>query len=101
MNYIISENRLSHFIERYLDNFVKSKVFRTIDPYIVVSEINPDDDNNFIDFMEHDRIDGRLWINKLFLESFMKLFAMDKQSSQKFISDWFSDRYGVQVKFVE
>ena len=85
---------------KYLNNFVDSKLAYTHDPYLIVT-LPVQGDDEFEDYMEWDRLDGRLWINKYFLEGFMKLFAIEKTAAQQFISDWFSKRFDVEVKFVE
>ena len=102
MKYIISENRLSEFINSYLDTFVSNKAVNYVDPFIIISQQNQGDDENWADYMEHDHIDGRLWINKDFLKGFMDLFGFrDRESAQDFIKNWFENKFEIEVKFVE
>lgn len=101
MKYIISEARLHDFIYRYLETFLESKIILRVDPYIGIEGPEIDDYSGSPQYMEYDHTDGRFWINKSFLESFMKLFAIDKKTAQNFISGWFSDKFDVEIKFVE
>lgn len=102
MKYIISENRLTEFIRNYLETFVANKVVVNTDSFVVISEPVYGDEENWADYMEYDHTDGRLWINRSFLENFMNLFGFsDKKSAQDFIKDWFENKFGVNVKFVE
>lgn len=102
MKYIISENRLSEFINSYLESFVSNKAVTHSDPWIIISQAAQGDDENWDDYMEHDYTDGRLWINKIFLKGFMDLFGFrDKESAQDIIKNWFENKFEVDVKFVE
>lgn len=101
MKYVISENRLTQFMNDYLNTFVDSKVAYTSDPYLIVSQPNQGDDEIWEDYMEWDRIDGRLWINKSFYRNLKDLFGMEDSKLQNFIADWFENRFNVQVKFIQ
>lgn len=100
MKYVISSKRLNEFITRYLDNFTDQNVVMKHDPYIIISEPQVDDDP-YRDWMEHDRLDGRLWINRKFLLAFVDLFGFDVIQAQEIISDWFEKKFNVVVKFQE
>lgn len=102
MKYIISENRLSEFINSYLESFVSNKAVTHSDPWIIISQASQGDDENWADYIEHDYTDGRLWVNKEFLKGFMDLFGFrDKESAQDIIKNWFENKFEVDVKFVE
>lgn len=102
MKYIISENRLSEFINSYLESFLSTKAISHSDPWIIISQAAQGDDEIWADYMEHDYTDGRLWVNKVFLRDFMDLFGFrDKESALSFIKNWFENKFEVEVKFVE
>jgi hypothetical protein len=101
MKYIITESRLTQFMKDYLNSFVDSKVAYTSDPYLIVSEPNQGDDELWEDYMEWDRTDGRLWVNKSLYKNLLDLFAMEENELKKFIVEWFENRFNVQVKFIQ
>ena len=102
MKYTISQLRLHEFMRNYLDSFVEGKDVSYPNPYIIISEPNQDDDDSsWVDYMEYDYTDGRLWINKSFMGSLMDTFAMDKETVEGFLSEWFSNKFEVDIKFVE
>ena len=47
MKYIISESRLSEFMNDYLDSFLEEKIVSRVDHYIVVSD-NVESDKVFV-----------------------------------------------------
>ena len=47
--------------------------------------------------MEYDSEDGRLYIDKNFLDKFTSWFPLDMQQSKSFIKDWFEDIYNVKI----
>lgn len=101
MKYIISESRLNEFINSYLELFVYNKAVTHSDPWIIISQAAQGDDENWADYMEYDYTDGRLWINKSFLQIFTDSFGVDEQHTRQIISDWFSNKFDVEVKFTE
>lgn len=100
MKYVITSKRLNEFITRYLDNFTDQNVVMKHDPYIIISEPQVDDDP-YRDWMEYDRLDARLWINRKFILAFVDLFGFNVIQAQEIISDWFEKRFNVVVKFQE
>lgn len=98
MRYIISESRLNNFIFQYLDNWEETKVSYRNYPWIIIEE--PDDDYAE-QYMELDRTDGRLWINKLIRKDLMNLFNKSEEEINAIVGNWFSDRFEEEVKFVE
>ena len=98
MRYIISESRLNNFIFQYLDNWEETKVSYRNYPWIIIEE--PDDDYAE-QYMELDRTDGRLWINKSIRKDLMNLFNKSEEEINAIVGNWFSDRFEEEVKFVE
>ena len=101
MKYVITESRLSQFIYGYLNTFLENRVVNRVYPYIVISEPISDDNEDWDDMMEFDKIDGRLWVNRRFISNMMDLFGSTKEGTQNYIKDWFENRFEVKVKFVE
>ena len=58
-----------------------------------------DDYDDLEVLMEFDSEDGRLYIDKSFIDTFDKLFPFGK--SQLFIEEWFENKFGVEVKYVK
>ena len=100
MKYIITESRLHDFMTNYLNNMVSNNHEIFMDSFIVISP-RVDEGHEWVDFMEYDYSDGRLWIERDFLSNFGDLFALDKEGSLDFIKKWFEDKFGVDIKYVE
>ena len=100
MKYIISENRLQEFVNSYLDNILDQSVVMRPDPYIIIAEPSVDD-FPYSDWMEYDRLDGRLWINRKFLQRFMDTFGFDAEMSQELIGNWFEGKFDRVIKYKE
>lgn len=56
---------------------------------------------DFFVLMEFDYSDGRLFIDESFLDKFSSMYPLDKEQSGKFISDWFSKSFDVDVMFFD
>ena len=99
MKYVISESRLNRFMKSYLDTFVESNVVVNMDSYIIISQKNNDHivDGEWVDWMEYDHSDGRFWVNKKFLRSFMDLFGLSDGPAMDFLASWFEDKFSVKI----
>jgi hypothetical protein len=99
MNYIITENRIHELKTNFLNGYLGDNVSR-LDTYLLVYNTSNDDDfENLEPFFEYDYSDGRLFINSDIRDNFMSLFGADNSEADEFISDWFSDKFGVTVEF--
>lgn len=100
---IISESRLHEFLTAYLDSFVDTHEVVYHDPYIVISDKDHGDDVKWVDHMEYDHTDGRLWVNRDTLDSIYNSFPFfrDKESFKQFLVKWFENRFEVEVKFIK
>lgn len=104
MRYLISENRLQEIMNYFLDTFLESKTSSQFDNFIVISDIGDFDNENYTypEHMEYDYEDGRLWISIIFLDYFKDTFGIkDSEAAQKYISDWFSNKFGVKINYVQ
>ena len=48
--------------------------------------------------MEYGQDDGKLYIEKSFLDRFSSMYPLNKEKSAEFISNWFSKQFEVDVK---
>jgi hypothetical protein len=99
MKYIISESRLKDFMINYLETLVERMELTKQRDFIVIS--NPIDENNWIDLMEYDYTDGRLWINSSLLKNFCDIFALDTEKAKDFFIKWFENKFEVKINFTE
>jgi hypothetical protein len=51
--------------------------------------------------MEYDFEDFRLYIDSNFVKDFGLTYFPNEDDAQPFIRDWFEDKFGVKVKYVE
>ena len=98
MRYIISESRLNDFIIEYLNDWEQTKLSYRNHPWIIIEEPDMDDAEQY---MELDRTDGRLWINKLTRKHLMDLFNKSKEEIDAIVGQWFEDKFDANVNFVE
>ena len=103
MNYIVTNPQLRKFMTTYLDDFLNHCSVHEVDSYIVVDYNYPEPDEYSVDdvAMEYDSNDGRLYIDKNFLDKFSIWFPLDMEQSKSFIKDWFESVYNVKIKYVE
>ena len=101
MKYIITESRLDKFLAKYLDSWVEDMAVTKSSPFIIISKkISPDEDD-WEDSMEHDFIDGRLWVNRNLQRSLMDLSNKNEDELKEFLKKWFENKYDVDVEYVE
>ena len=99
MNYIITENRIHELKNNFLNGYIGDNVSR-LDTYLLIYNTSNDDDfENLEPFLEYDYSDGRLFINSDIRDNFMSLFGTENSETDEFISDWFSNKFGVTVEF--
>ena len=79
-------------LNRLLDND------RTSDSEFIVIYYNdvPQYEDDII--MEYGQDDGKLYIEKNFLDRFSSMYPLNKKKSAEFISNWFSKEFEVDVK---
>jgi hypothetical protein len=87
----------------YLNDLLNQFNVIEIDRLIVIDYNNPIPDPYSIDdiVMEYDSNNGRLYIDKNFLDKFSIWFPLDMEQSKSFIKDWFESVYNVKIKYVE
>ena len=103
MRYIITESQfkkvrptITDLMVSYLNRILKND--RTSDSeFIVIYYDNVPIYEDAV-ILEYGFEDGRLYIEKDFLDKFSSMFPLNKKESAKFISDWFSKEFEVDVK---
>tara|TARA_R110000868_G_scaffold19520_1_gene83976 strand:- start:57 stop:371 length:315 start_codon:yes stop_codon:yes gene_type:complete len=102
MNYLVTHPQLRKFMTEYLNDFLNHCSVSEFDSFIVIDYNYDEPDEYSIDdiAMEYDSDDGRLYIDKNFLDKFTSWFPLDMQQSKSFIKDWFEDMYNVKIKLV-
>ena len=101
MKIIITENKLRNLQLQYLNNSIGSD--SDFEEFIIVYYPSSDDEDEFMDdvMMEFDHTDGRLYIDKSFLDNFGKVYFPNEDDAGPFIKDWFEYQYGVDIKYME
>ena len=101
MKYIITESRLDEFLTNYLDSWVGGMVVTKSSPFIIISRKISGDEDDWEDSMEHDYIDGRLWVNRNLQRNLMDLSNKNEDELKEFLKKWFENKYDVDVEYVE
>jgi hypothetical protein len=84
----------------YLDDFLNHCSVHEVDSFIVVNYNNPEPEIDDV-VMEYDSSDGRLYVDRSFLKTFVSWFPLDIEQTNSFIKDWFEDTFKVKIKYVE
>lgn len=103
MDYLFTRPQLRKLMIEYLNDFLNHCSVSEYDSFIVV-DYNYDahnwNDNGDDVAMEYDSDDGRLYIDKDFLDKFSIWFPLDMKQSKSFIEDWFENMFNVKIKYV-
>ena len=102
MNYLVTYPQLRKFMTEYLNDLLNQFSVSEIDSFIIIDYNYNEPDEYSIDniAMEYDSDDGRLYIDKNFLDKFSIWFPLDMEQSKSLIKDWFEDMYNVKIKLV-
>jgi hypothetical protein len=100
MKYIIKESKIDMLMTEYLNSWIESKAVSQQSDFILIEGKGVEHDE-WDAFMEYDYSDGRLWVNRNFLNLVTDLFGKNRIETMTFIGKWFEDKFGVEVKFVE
>ena len=99
MKIIITENKLRDLQLQYLNSSIGSE--SNFEEFIIIYHPGTVDEDEFDAMMEYDRTDGRLYIDKSFLDNFGKVYFPNEDDAGPFIKDWFEYQYGVDIKYME
>jgi hypothetical protein len=99
MNYIVPQNRLKNLMTSFLDDKLVGSVSE-VDGFIILYYYDSNDDYYDSEvLMEFDSEDGRLYIDKSFVDTFDSLFPFG--NSQSSIKEWFENTFDVTIEYVE
>jgi len=100
MKIIITENKLRDLQLQYLNGFLGN--ISDFDNFIIIYYPNYGDEYDFESdvLMEYDYDDGRLYIDKTFLNNFAKIYFPNDDDAQPFIKHWFENEFGVDIDFM-
>jgi hypothetical protein len=99
MKIIITENKLRDLQLQYLNSSIGSE--SNFEEFIIIYHPGTVDEDEFDAMMEYDRTDGRLYIDKSFLDNFGKVYFPNEDDAGPFIKDWFEHQYGVDIKYMQ
>jgi hypothetical protein len=100
MKIIITENKLRDLQLQYLNRSIGST--SDYDNFIIIYYPNGhDDDYDSEIMMEYDSEDGRLYIDKSFLDNFAKVYVPKEEDAPFIIKDWFDNYFGVDIKYIQ
>jgi hypothetical protein len=100
MKVIITENKLRDIQLNYLNTMRYD--YSNVDNFIILYYPDNADDYELSDvMMEYDFEDFRLYIDSSFVKDFGLTYFPNEDDTQPFIRDWFEDKFGVKVKYVE
>jgi len=100
MKYIIKESKIDMLMTEYLNSWIESKAVSQQSDFILIEGKGVEHDE-WDALMEYDYSDGRLWVNRNFLNFVTDLFGKNKIETMVFVGKWFENKFGVEVKFVE
>lgn len=84
----------------YLNTWIENKAVSNHLDFILIEEM-ANDDGEWDTNMEYDFSDGRLWINNDFKRFMSDLFAKSVLDIIPFVTDWFEDKFNVEVEYTE
>jgi hypothetical protein len=101
MKVLITENKLHKLQTNHLDNMLRGGVSE-FDNFIIIYYYDTADDYEYSDIlMEYDSEDGRLYVDNKFLKDFSLTYFPNEDEVEPVIKDWFEDKFGVEVKYME
>jgi hypothetical protein len=100
MKVVITENKLRDIQLNYLNTMRYD--YSEFDNFKILYYPDNRDDYELSEvMMEYDFEDFRLYIDSNFVKDFGLTYFPNEDDAQPFIRDWFEDKFGVKVKYVE
>lgn len=100
MKVIITENKLRDIQLNYLNTMRYD--YSNVDNFIILYYPDNADDYELSEvMMEYDFEDFRLYIDSSFVKDFGLTYFPNEDDTQPFIRDWFEEKFGVKVKYME
>jgi len=103
MDFKISRKKLQEVKEKVLNDYITGddKNVEMFENFIVVMDQTQDEFEVYEPFFEYDYEDGRLFVRDDVFQSFQDMFSISENKAIQDISNWFSGKYNVEVKFVD
>ena len=100
MKVLITENKLRDLQLNYLNTMRYD--YADFDNFIILYYPDDRDDYELSEvMMEYDFEDNRLYVDFSFVKDFGLIYFPNADEAQPFIRDWFEDKFGVEVKYME
>jgi len=101
MKIIIKESKIDMLMTEYLNSWVENTSVSNHRDFIIIQQKSNFDEDEWTDWMEYDFTDGRLWINNDFKRFMSDLFAKSVLDIIPFVTEWFEDKFNVEVEYTE
>jgi hypothetical protein len=101
MKIIVKESKIDMLMTEYLDSWVENTTILNYRDFILIQEKDGIDEDDWIDWMEYDLNDGRLWINNIFKKFMYDLFGKSVLDIFPIVTKWFEDKFNVKVEYSE
>ena len=98
MKIIITESqkeKIHNFLNSYLEDALNEGGVSKLDSFIIIWAENDEV------LMEHDSYDGRLFVDKSFINKLKSWSPFNEDELYSIIKYWFSGRFNVKIKYVE
>jgi len=100
MKILITENKLRDIQLNYLNTMRYD--YTEFDNFKILYYPDNADNYELSDvMMEYDFEDFRLYIDSNFVKDFGLIYFSNADDAQPFIRDWFEEKFGVKVKYIE
>jgi hypothetical protein len=101
MKIIVKESKIDMLMTEYLNSWVEETNILNYRDFILIQQKDGIDENDWIDWMEYDFTDGRLWINNIFKKFMSDLFGKSVLDIIPIVTKWFEDKFNVKVEYSE
>jgi len=101
MKIIIKESKIDMLMTEYLNSWVENTTILNYRDFILIQQKDGIDEDDWIDWMEYDFNDGRLWINNIFKKFMSDLFGKSVLDIFPIVTKWFEDKFNVKVEYSE
>lgn len=95
MKVLIKENKLKELSKKYINKELSDLEYYNMDNFIILHDGVDDDDSEVT--LEYDFSDGRLYINREWMELITNLLPIDKKTIELLVDKWFENKFNVTV----
>jgi hypothetical protein len=97
----ITKDKLYEVIKNYLNGSINPYGISEFDNFIVMYHQDEYDDEFNEVYIEFDDEDGRLYVERAFVDTLTSIFPVNDETAHEFIKKWFEDKFGVNVKYTQ